>query len=125
MRKNRADGKIQRRRQIMKTILAAMLMMFLVVSSVKAGPVVAGANAFQSKFKAYITIGTNTVVLPSRVQPGDRITVSKINGVTLYERKVNEGAFSMNPTNLRSGLYVLNVIRNGGPIASVRLPLAE
>ena len=109
----------------MKTIVATMLMVFLVGSNVRAGPVADGANAIQSKFKAYITIGTNTVVLPSRIQPGDRITISKVNGVTLYERKVNEGAFSMNPTNLRSGLYVLNVIRNGASIASVRLPLAE
>jgi hypothetical protein len=63
--------------------------------------------------------------LPSRLQPGDRITISKVNGVTLYERKVSEGAFSMHPTNLGSGLYVLNVIRNGAVIASVKLPLSE
>jgi hypothetical protein len=109
----------------MKKIFGAMLMILMVGSGVRAGPVMAGANSFQSNFKAYITMGTNTVVLPSRIQPGDRITISKVNGVTLYERKVNVGAFSMNPTNLRSGLYVLNVIRNGAAIASVKVPLAE
>jgi hypothetical protein len=108
----------------MKTTLAVMLTI-LCVGNVRAGPIPVGVNAYQSSFNAYLTMGTNTVVLPSRIRPGDRITISNINGVTLYERNANEGAFSMHPTNLRPGLYVLNVIRNGASIASVKVPLSD
>jgi hypothetical protein len=83
----------------------------------------AGA-AGRSTFKAYVTIGNNTVALPSVMRPGDRLILTNVNGSTVYERKVTEGAFYMNLSFIHTGIYILKVERNRALVASMRLPLS-
>ncbi len=106
---------------MIKTIV--FILVLIALSTVVVGQ--PAATNERSEYKAYVNIGQNTLVLPEFIKFGDKIIISNLDGDNVFETTVPKGVFYINTNNIRSGLYVLSVIRNKEMIVSINVPLTE
>jgi hypothetical protein len=76
----------------------------------------------QPELKGYLTLGNNVIALPSRLQSGDIIVFTNAQGSRLFGYRVTNGPFTLNTSRLHAGVYIVTIVRNGFPFASVTVP---
>jgi hypothetical protein len=103
-------------------ILVAIILCLLI-----AGQVIASApvNSLQNQsvMKGYVVIGRNVVLLPERLQIGDRIDFFNVRGRKVFEQYVGSGYLAANISKVPKGNYTVVVYRNGKRIASQNTPI--
>jgi hypothetical protein len=106
------------RSQIIKAAIACLASAGLIMASVP-------MNSLQNQWitKGYITIGRNVIVLPARLQTGDRIDFYNMNGSKVFEQYVGTGYLAASMSKLPVGIYNLIVFRKGEAIAFQKVPI--
>jgi hypothetical protein len=74
--------------------------------------------------KGYVAIGGNVIVLPERLQAGDRIEFFSADGKRIMSNNVGQGYLPMDFSMLPSGAYDMVVYRRGDIIAEQTVPIA-
>jgi hypothetical protein len=104
-------------------ILAAMILcLFMAGQVLSSAPVNSSQNQWITK--GYVTIGRNVVVLPERLQTGDRIEIFNINGKKGFEQFVGSGYLAARLSKMPLGIYTVVVQRDKRIITSLTTPLA-
>jgi hypothetical protein len=82
-------------------------------------------NSSQNQWitKGYITIGRSVVVIPERLQTGDRIDFYNARGVKVFHQYVGSGYLAASVAKLPKGFYNVVVVRNSRIIGSQKIPL--
>lgn len=97
---------------------------FLVLGILLSGFSVRAGSAGESPpLKGYISIGDNIVVLPDRLQKGDRIIVTTVDGSPIFDRTVLETSTRHADLKAENGTYSLWVIRDGASTKEIAVTL--
>jgi hypothetical protein len=107
----------------MRTIMILLFLwsVFFASQTFGAIPVIYSQN--NPAMKGYITIDRNVVVLPERLQLGDRIELFRANGTRVMEQYVGTRYLSTNISNMPQGMYSLVIYRANKVIATRVIPI--
>ena len=102
------------------------LMTAIIGCLVIAGSAIASVSGINKNnytaMKGYITIGRNVVVLPERLQSGDRIDFYNAKGSIVFEQYVGAGYLAADVSNLAKGAYTLTVFREDKIVSTQKVP---
>jgi hypothetical protein len=73
--------------------------------------------------KGYVAIGGNVVVIPERLQSGDRIEFFDDYGKSIMSHLVGNGFLRIDFTSILSGVYDMVIYRNKEIIAEEMVPV--
>ena len=103
----------------MRKTSAVLVLIFMMMTTWAMPP----APTTAGTIKGYITIGNSVVVLPAKLQAGDRIVFTSTNGIQVFSQRVGDGFFRIDASKIHSGVYILTLRRNGERIAAVSVPI--
>ena len=103
----------------MKKVAGVIFMVFLFMGAVEA------ANSMQQKngINGYITVDRNVVVIPERLQWGDRIDMYDLKGAKVMRQYVGAGYLAADISNIPMGVYFISVYRSGKVIAQKQVSI--
>jgi len=105
----------------MKTITSVFIIVAMAAALSAQTPKTASSTA--TGINGYVTIDRNIVLLPQRLQSGDKIEIFDIHGRKILEEYVGGGYLEVNVSNLPRGLYTLMILRKKDIVAVRLVPL--
>ena len=107
----------------MRTIMILLFLWSVFFASQTFGGVPVIYSQSNPAMKGYITVDRNVVVLPERLQLGDRIELFKANGTKVIEQYVGTRYLSANLSNMSQGVYSLVIYRANKVVATRVIPI--
>jgi hypothetical protein len=94
----------------------------LLIATMVAGATPTKTMQDQSPLKGYITVGRNVVVLPERLQQGDRIEFYNTQGDLVFGQNVGNGYVSAPLAGIPKGVYTMVVFRKNMILVTEETP---
>jgi hypothetical protein len=107
---------------VMKTKLIVSVIICLFIAGLSSGAIPSRGHE-NNAIMGYITVDRNVVVLPERLQFGDRIDIFKANGARVLEQYVGNRYLSTNISNIPEGVYSVVIYRANKVLASKVVPI--
>jgi hypothetical protein len=108
---------------VMRTKLIVSFIVCLFIAGQALAALPTAHNQDKTAIKGYITVDRNVVVLPERLQFGDRIDLFKANGARVLQQYVGNRYLSTNISNIPEGVYSIVIYRANQILATKVVPI--